>query len=159
MDDSGASDTKNRTKGFIAMTPGDSDITSDRDNRCERHRDAGRSEVPASGLLRHHSGGATILQFWLELGWLIVAVVLAVRYYSDHGAFPSLEFVAPALVFALLMVCLNAAFGLYRRDRRLPFGEYMLRGSAALGIGLPIPYFASLAPPGGEVPQRGFVQT
>src|ERR1700688_2353300 len=109
-------------KGFIAMTRGDSGSSKDSDHRREPHRDSGRSEVPASGLLRQHSGGATILQFWLELGWLIAAVVLAVRYYSDHSAFPSLEFVAPALVFALLVVCLNAALGLYRRDRRLPLG-------------------------------------
>src|ERR1700682_6131803 len=159
MDDSGASDTKNKTKGFIAMTPGDSGITKDSDNRREPHRDSGRSEVPASSLLRQHSGGATILQFWLELGWLIAAVVLAVRYYSDRSAFPSLEFVAPALVFALLMVCLNAAFGLYRRDRRLPFGEYLLREAAALAIGLPIAYVASLVLPGGAVFQRAFVPT
>ena len=78
------------------MTPGDSDITKNLDTRREPHRDSGRSEVPASSLLRQHSGGATILQFWLELGWLIAAVVLAVRYYSDHSAFLSLEFVAPA---------------------------------------------------------------
>jgi sugar transferase (PEP-CTERM system associated) len=159
VDNSGASDTKNKTKGFIAMTRGDSGITKDSDNRREPHRDSGRSEVPASSLLRQHSGGATILQFWLELGWLVAAVVLAVRYYGDHGAFPSLEFVAPALVFALLMVCLNAAFGLYRRDRRLPFGEYMLRESAALAIGLPIAYVASLVLPGGAVFQRAFVPT
>ena len=138
------------------MTSGDSGITKDSDNRRKPHRDSGRSEVPASSLLRHHSGGATFLQFSLELGWLIAAVVLAVRYYSDHSAFPSLEFVAPALVFALLMVCLNAAFGLYRRDRRLPFGEYILREAAALAIGLPIAYVASLVLPGGAVFQRAF---
>src|SRR6202049_3404547 len=86
-------------------------------------------------------------------------MLIPYRYYSYHGAFPSLEYVAPALVFALLMVCLNAVFGLYRRDRRLPFGEYMLRESAALAIGLPIAYVASLVLPGGAVFQRAFVPT
>ena len=87
-----------------------------------------------TGLLRQHGGGAALLQLGLELGWLVAAVVLAVRY---HSALSSLNVVAPALVFAVLMVGLNAAFGLYRRDRPLPFGEYILRQAAALVIGLP----------------------
>jgi sugar transferase (PEP-CTERM system associated) len=138
------------------MNSGDSGITKNSDHRRKPHRDSEPSEVPASSLLRQHSGGATLVQFSLELGWLIAAVVLAVRYYSDHSAFPSLEFVAPALVFALLMVGLNAAFGLYLRDRRLPFGEYILREAGALAIGLPIAYVASLVLPGGAVFQRAF---
>jgi sugar transferase (PEP-CTERM system associated) len=107
-----------------------------------------------SSLLRQHGGGAPLLQLGLELGWLVAAVVLAVRY---HSALPSLNVVAPALVFALLMVGLNAAFGLYRRDRSLPFGEYILRQAAALVIGLPIAYVSSHILPGGVVFQQAFV--
>ncbi len=93
------------------------------------------------------------LQLWIELGWLIAAVVLAVRYYS---ALSSLSVVMPALVFALLMVGLNAAFGLYRRDQRLMFGEYAVRQSAALVIGLPAAYALSHMLPGGTVFQEAF---
>src|SRR5512138_634316 len=100
-----------------------------------------------SGLLRSHGGGGVaFLQLWLELGWLIAAVVLAVRY---HSALSSLSVATPALVFAALMVGLNAAFGLYRRDRRLTFGEYAVRQSAALIVGLPAAYAISHMLPGG----------
>ena len=54
-----------------------------------------------TGLLRQHGGGTALLQLGLELGWLVAAVVLAVRY---HSALSSLNVVAPALVFAVLMV-------------------------------------------------------
>jgi len=107
-----------------------------------------------TGLLRQHGGGAALLQLGLELGWLVAAVVLAVRY---HSALSSLNVVAPALVFAVLMVGLNAAFGLYRRDRPLPFGEYVLRQAAALVIGLPIAYVSSHILPGGLIFQQAFV--
>src|SRR5256886_11205975 len=107
-----------------------------------------------TGLLRQHGGGAALLQLGLELGWLVAAVVLAVRY---HSALPSLNVVAPALVFAVLMVGRNAAFGLYRRDRPLPFGECVLRQTAALVIGLPIAYVSSDILPGGLFFQQAFV--
>jgi sugar transferase (PEP-CTERM system associated) len=104
-----------------------------------------------TSVLRQHGRNALILQLALELGTLVAAVVLAVRY---QNAMPSLSIVAPAFVFALLMVCLNAAFGLYRRDRRLPFGEYVLRQSAALAIVLPTAYVSSHMLPGGLVFQQ-----
>jgi sugar transferase (PEP-CTERM system associated) len=107
-----------------------------------------------SSLLRPQGGGGVaFLQLWLELGWLIAAVVLAVRY---HSALSSLSVATPALVFAALMVGLNAAFGLYRRDRRLTFGEYAVRQSAALIVGLPAAYAISHMLPGGTVFQEAF---
>ncbi|HEV8553930.1 MAG TPA: TIGR03013 family XrtA/PEP-CTERM system glycosyltransferase [Casimicrobiaceae bacterium] len=107
-----------------------------------------------SSLSRQQGGGAPLLQLGLEMGWLVAAVVLAVRY---HSALSSLNVVAPALMFAVLMVGLNAAFGLYRRDGPVPFGEYVLRQSAALVIGLPIAYVSSQILPGGAVFQQAFV--
>jgi sugar transferase (PEP-CTERM system associated) len=110
-----------------------------------------------SSLLRPHGGGGVaFLQLWLELGWLVAAVVLAVRYHSALSSLSSLSVVTPALVFALLMVGLNVAFGLYRRDRRLNFGEYAVRQSAALVIGLPATYGLSHMLPGGTVFQQAF---
>ena len=106
-----------------------------------------------SSLLRQHRGGVAFLQLGLELGWLVAAVVLAVRYQS---ALSSLSVVTPALVFAVLMVGLNAAFGLYRRDRRPAFGEYAVRQSAALAIGLPVAYLSSHILPGGVFFQEAF---
>src|SRR5439155_3910238 len=106
-----------------------------------------------SSLLRQHRGGVAFLQLGLELGWLVAAVVLAVRYQS---ALSSLSVVTPALVFAVLMVGLNAVFGLYRRDRRPAFGEYAVRQSAALAIGLPVAYLSSHILPGGVFFQEAF---
>jgi sugar transferase (PEP-CTERM system associated) len=93
----------------------------------------------------------------LELGWLVAVVVLAVKYQSDDKNLPSLQVVGPALVFAFLMVGLHAAFGLYRDDRHLPFGEYVMREAAAVVIGLPIAYFAIFVLPDSVVFQRAFV--
>ena len=107
-----------------------------------------------NGLSRSHSGSVAFLQLGLELGCFAAAVVLAVRY---HTALASSSVTGPALVFALLMVGLNAAFGLYRRDRPLPFGEYSVRQAAALGIGLPVAYLALNNLPGGAVFQQAFV--
>ena len=107
-----------------------------------------------NSLLRQHGAGAAFVQLGLELGWLVAAVILAVRFNS---ALPSLNVVEPALLFAALMVGLNVAFGLYRRDRQFTFGEYVLRQSAALAIGLPIIYLSSQLLPGGLVFQQAFV--
>ena len=110
-----------------------------------------------NSLLRpHDGGGVAFLQLWLELGWLVAAVVLAVRYHSALSSLSSLSVVASALVFALLMVGLNAAFGIYRRDRRLNFGEYAVRQSAALVVGLPAAYGLSHMLPGGTAFQQAF---
>lgn len=112
------------------------------------------SRSSLSGLPRAHGGGVAFLQLGLELGCFAAAVVLAVRFST---ALASSSVAAPALVFALLMVGLNAAFGLYRRDRPLLFGEYTVRQAAALGIGLPVAYVSLDNLPGGAVFQQAFV--
>jgi sugar transferase (PEP-CTERM system associated) len=106
--------------------------------------------------IRSNKGASTLLQLGLELGWLVAAVVLGIRYDS---ALPPAFSAAPALGFAVLMVVLNAAFGLYRRSRPLSFGEYLARQAAALAIGLPIAYLSLENLPGGSVFQRAFVPT
>ena len=138
------------------MTFGSSGVTGDSDRRRAPYRDARRGEMSVGSLLHQSGSGAMLLLLALELGWIAVAVVLAVRYSNDQGTPPSLQVAASALGFAILQVCLNAVFGLYRRDRRLPTGEYVLRQSAALAIGLLIAYLASLVLPGGIVFQRAF---
>jgi len=103
--------------------------------------------------LRRFGGNAAIVQLGLELGCLVMAVVLATKYYS---ALASSKVAILALSFAGLMVCLNAASGLYRRDQRLPFAEYALRQAGALAIGLSVAYVWSRILPGGEVFQQAF---
>lgn len=140
------------------MTRGNSDVTKDSGSRREPPSGFGAREVPVSGLLRRDSGGVSFLRFGLELGWLFAAVFVAVIYRGDDGDLPPMEIVALALVFALLMVCLNTAFGLYRRDRWLPFGECVLRESAALAIGLTVAYVARLELSDGVISKQAFVQ-
>jgi FlaA1/EpsC-like NDP-sugar epimerase len=108
---------------------------------------------------RQRAGVAPFLQFALELGWLVIAVILAIRWSNDHTGLPSYEVVAAGLVFALLMVGLNAAFGLYRRDLRLAFGEYALRQAVVLAIALAVAYVASLLLPGRMALQQALVPT
>lgn len=110
-----------------------------------------------NNLVHRHIGSARILQLGLELGWLVAAVVVAVRYRSDDSSLLFLGVVAPAFVFAILMVSLNAACGLYSRDRQMPVLEYVIRELPAVAIGLPIAYLASLVLPGGMPFQHAFV--
>jgi sugar transferase (PEP-CTERM system associated) len=100
-------------------------------------------------LLRRNISGATVFQLGAELSWLFIAVVLALEY-RNRLATPVLNAVAPAFVFAVLMVCLNGAFGLYRRDTRLTFGAHVARMFLALLIGVPIAYLLARVLPGGE---------
>ncbi|HTP46791.1 MAG TPA: TIGR03013 family XrtA/PEP-CTERM system glycosyltransferase [Casimicrobiaceae bacterium] len=106
--------------------------------------------------MRSHKGTTTLVQLGLELGWLVAAVILAISY---HSALPPGFLAATALGFALLMVALNAVFGLYRRRPPLSFGEYIARQSVALAIGLPIAYLLLDNVPGGSVFQRAFLPT
>jgi len=159
MNGSGASDTITKRKASLHVIRGNAGVTTDSDNRREPHRDSGSSGDLVNAMLLQPNGGTRFLHLGLELGCLVAALVLAVMLQNDHTALTSREIVATAIVFALLMVCLNALFGLYRRDRQLPFGETFLRASAALAIGLPIAYFASNALPNGVVFQRALVPT
>lgn len=109
-----------------------------------------------SSPFRQTVGSATLLQLGLELGWLFAAVFLALKY---HSSLPTLNGVVPALVFALLMVSLNGAFGLYRRDRRLAFSEYVVRESLALLIGFPIAYLTARILPDGSQFQDALTST
>jgi len=106
--------------------------------------------------MRSHKGTRTLVQLGLELGWLVAAVILAISY---HSALPPAFLAGTALGFALLMVALNAVFGLYRRRPPLSFGEYIARQSVALAIGLPIAYLLLDNLPGGSVFQRAFLPT
>jgi sugar transferase (PEP-CTERM system associated) len=56
----------------------------------------------------------------------------------------------PAFAFAALVVLLNGAFGVYRRDMKLAFGAHVTRMFMALLIGVPIAYVASTLVPGGQ---------
>ncbi len=100
-------------------------------------------------LLRQHVSAATLFQIGADLVWLVAAMGIAL--YVERR--PVREFdhlVTPALLFALLIVSINGALGVYRRDRKLPLWLHARWLLAASVIAVPAAYLASLVLPGGE---------
>jgi len=90
------------------------------------------------------------MQLSLELCWLFAVVVLTL-HFAGSGGVPAHQPYFLAIVFALLMVLLNVALGLYGRAGNRSVGGYLWRGLLlAPAIGIPLAYLAALAMPGGE---------
>ena len=102
-----------------------------------------------TGVFNRHIPGATLFQLGAETLWLFVAVMLALRL-DGHVQDPVSHAAAPAITFALLIVGLNGAFGLYRRDTKIPFGAQVTRVFLALLIGVPLAYLLARMLPGGN---------
>jgi sugar transferase (PEP-CTERM system associated) len=102
---------------------------------------------------RSHLSGATLLQLGVEISWLVIAVLIALWLRGDPAR-ELLDVLPPALLFAVLMVFLNGAFGLYRRDQKLSFGVYAVRLFLAIAIGATIAYSVANILPGGGVFQH-----
>jgi len=101
-----------------------------------------------TGAFNRHIPGATLFQLSAEGLWLFVAVILALRL--DGHQDPVADAAAPAFAFAVLIVSLNGAFGLYRRDAKIPFGAQVARVFLALLIGVPVAYLLARVLPGGN---------
>ena len=102
-----------------------------------------------TGVLNRHIPGATLFQLSAEAAWLFVAAMLALRI-DGHVQDPVSHAAAPALAFAVLIVGLNGAFGLYRRDAKIPFRGQVARIFLALAIAVYIVYLLAPALPGGQ---------
>ena len=92
-------------------------------------------------LLQKNIPGITLLQLTSDALCAAVAVLLALRFrgygYVTH---PLVNEIAPACIFAVTTVCLNGAFGLYRRDRKLAFRQQVARMFFAAAVGAPPAY-------------------
>ncbi len=99
--------------------------------------------------LRWNVPRATLAQLGAELSWLLAAVLLARWLDGQPGTAIAIN-LAPAIVFAVIMVVLNGAFGLYRRDQKIGFRGYVGRLLLAMLIGAPIAYAAAQVLPGGD---------
>ena len=106
-------------------------------------------------LLRWNIPRVTLTQLGAEIVWLLVAVIL-VRWLDGQPPTAVTRNLAPAIVFALIMVFFNGAFGLYRRDQKLDFGMYVGRLMLAMLIGAPIAYAIANMLPGGDRFQQVF---
>ena len=91
-------------------------------------------------LFRHNIPAATLLQLLIEAGLFFFAVLIAVKLHRHAATLSEPAVFAPATLFACLMVCVNGAFGLYRRDQRLDFVNFVARSVVALFVGFVVSY-------------------
>jgi asparagine N-glycosylation enzyme membrane subunit Stt3 len=67
-----------------------------------------------NSIFRQGVSAATLFQLLADLSWLFVAGVLVIRF-NEQFTIPIDHIAAPALVFAVVIVVLNLAFGMYQR--------------------------------------------
>ena len=101
-------------------------------------------------IIRNRVSLGTLVQLAVELSWLFAAAMFVLQIH-DGLTVARLSVVVPAFMFALVMVTLNGAFGLYRRGVSLNWGGYALRAFLALAIATPVSYFGAELLPGGAV--------
>jgi sugar transferase (PEP-CTERM system associated) len=107
-------------------------------------------------LLRYISG-ATLFQLGVELSWLFAAILLFARIEGPHA---SSDVVLVAFLFALINVCLNGVFGLYRRTQALTTSGYFVRVVLAPAIGIPLAFVVAQFLPGMQASEeRWFIAT
>src|SRR5260221_11827980 len=130
---------------FAGFANGSSRCIACADRKLE-HQSNGST---VTSLLRRNLSGATLFQLGADASWLFIAVILAL-HYSGKLATPSIFL--PAFVFAVLVVSLNGAFGLYRRDTKPSFPPRVLRAGFSLLLrGAIAFYFSRPLPPGAHV--------
>jgi sugar transferase (PEP-CTERM system associated) len=100
-------------------------------------------------LLRKNIPGITLLQLTSDASCAVIAVLLALRF-RGYLTFPAMTILAPACAFAVMTVCLNGAFGLYRRDRKMAFREQFGRIFFAAAISAPPAYLIADLMPGSD---------
>ena len=101
-------------------------------------------------LLRQNVSSATLFQLGAELSWLFAAIMLVLRMDGEQGVAHS-DAALLAFLFALTIICLNGAFGLYRRAQKLSAGAYFLRIVLAPAIGIPLAFLVAHWMPGVDV--------
>lgn len=92
---------------------------------------------------------ATLFQLVADAFWVVLAVVVAFWLHGVAHA-PILATLAPAFVFAMLMVLILGAFGMYRRDRKIGLAVYAFCLTIAMLIVVPLAYLTADLLPGGR---------
>jgi sugar transferase (PEP-CTERM system associated) len=98
--------------------------------------------------LRQNVSGATLFQLAVELSWLFVAILLVVRLDAGQSGVQHSDVALIAFVFAATIICLNGAFGLYRRSQTLSTGAYIVRVILAPAVGIPLAFLGAQLLPG-----------
>ena len=102
------------------------------------------------GTLRQYISAATLFQLGVELLSMFVVVLVVLHVGGEQGLRQS-DTVLAALLFALTMICLNGAFGVYQRGQPLQPRAYLLRVVLAPAVGIPLAVLAVALIPGIEV--------
>lgn len=99
-------------------------------------------------VFRQSVSGATLFQLAAEMSWLFAAIMLVLDVNEGQSAMPRSEIAQLAFLFALTIICLNGAFGLYRRAQVLSRSAYVLRMLLAPAVGIPLAFLAAQLLPG-----------
>ena len=104
-------------------------------------------------VFRHHIPVGTVVQLSADGMVFFGALVLAV--FVQHGPYGAAlaDAVFPGLIFASLILALNATLGLYRRDELATFGTAIARLLVAVAIGAPLAYLVFGVVPHGRAAQ------
>jgi sugar transferase (PEP-CTERM system associated) len=99
--------------------------------------------------LRQNFSAATLAQLSVELLWLFAAGSMVLDM-SSQLSWTTRSVVVPVLVFALLILLLNGAFGIYRRGEKVTSSGYLVRLLLAPAIGVALAYVVANVLPGGR---------
>jgi sugar transferase (PEP-CTERM system associated) len=110
-------------------------------------------------LFRHHFPIATALQLLAEAALFFVAVIVSVAATNDRQWLSPYSVTVPAVAFAVVMLLINSAFGLYRRDYVMSYRALITRVLFALGIGVAIAYAVFSVIPNGHIAQSSIGYT
>jgi sugar transferase (PEP-CTERM system associated) len=101
-------------------------------------------------LFRHHIPLSSVLQLLFD-GVLFFAAMMTAAWtqMGPYGAeIPS--YVAPAVIFSVVMTCVGAALGLYQRDETASAGVFIGRALLAVTAGFATAYMAMQMLPAGQ---------
>src|SRR5437762_6340460 len=110
------------------------------------------SDVRMNSVFRQGISAATLFQLVADLSWLFVAGILVIRF-NEQFAIPIDSVAGPALVFAVVIVVLNIAFGMYQRADKLTSSTYLVRMLLVPAIGVPLAYVIAEVLPSGRLLQ------
>jgi sugar transferase (PEP-CTERM system associated) len=97
---------------------------------------------------RHSVSGATLFQLAAETSWLFAAIMVVLELKDGYSSMERSDVGLLAFLFALTIICLNGAFGLYRRSQVLSRSAYLLRVLLAPAVGIPLAFLAAQLLPG-----------
>jgi sugar transferase (PEP-CTERM system associated) len=116
----------------------------------------GRYDGAEAGVVtnsRWNLSGATVFQVLIEAFCVVMAVFLALQLRGLANV-PRLTMLGPALAFAVIMLGMLSAMGIYNRDGGMGFVAYVFRVFIAMLVAVPLAYNTAELMPGGRLFQE-----